>query len=115
MATKLQESLKAVLDQADALQSKISTKTATPEEIETFKSLSNQAKDIASQIDADKALADVKEWGKKSDGQAVVPATFDRLALTEEGAIKGVTADPKPVNFFPFLVLWKKAKRILRV
>jgi HK97 family phage major capsid protein len=101
MATKLQESLKAVLDQADALQSKISTKTATPEEIETFKGLSNQAKEIASQIDAEKSLADVKEWGKKEDGKAVVPATFDRLALTEEGAIKGVTADPKTGELLP--------------
>jgi len=95
MTTDFQKSLKAVLDQADVLQGKISAKLASAEEIETFKSLSNQAKEIASQIDAAKALEDVKAWGKQSDGQAVVPATFDRLALTEEGAIKGVTADPK--------------------
>jgi HK97 family phage major capsid protein len=101
MLTELQKSLKAVLDQADALQSKISTKSASAEEIETFKNLSNQAKEIASQIDAAKALQDVKDWGKQSDGQAVVPATFDRLALTEEGAIKGVTADPKTGELLP--------------
>ena len=92
---KLQESLKGVLDQADLLRGKIEAKEASPEEINQFKDLSVQAKEIAGQIDAAKALEDVKKWGEQSDGKAVVPATFDRLALTEEGDIKGVTADPK--------------------
>lgn len=93
--TKLQESLKALIDQADALQGKIEAEEATPEEIETFKGLTDKAKSLASQIDAAKAIADVKAWSKESDGTAVVPATFDRLALNEEGEIKGLTADPK--------------------
>jgi HK97 family phage major capsid protein len=95
MTTKLQESLKAVIEQADALRGKIEAGAATPEEKESFKSLTGQAKAIAADIDAAKALNDVKDWAKQSDGQAVVPATFDRLALNEEGEIKGVTADPK--------------------
>jgi HK97 family phage major capsid protein len=95
MTTKLQESLKAVIEQADALRGKIEAGAATPEEKASFKSLTAQAKDIAADIDAAKSLEDVKAWGKASDGKAVVPATFDRLALNEEGEIKGVTADPK--------------------
>lgn len=95
MATKLQESLKAVLDQADALYLKVTGDTATPEEIESFKSLNKQAEDLKNKIDEAKRHEDLAAWGKASDGTAVVPATFDRLALTEEGEIKGVTADPK--------------------
>jgi len=91
---KLQESLKAVIEQADVLRGKIEAKEAQPEEIEKFKTLSVEAKAIADQIDAAKSLEDVKAWGKESTGEAVVPATFDRLALSEEGDIKGVTADP---------------------
>lgn len=93
--SKLQESLKAVIEQADALLGKIESQTATPEEKEQFKALKGQAKELADDIDAAKALNDVREWSKQSDGKAVVPATFDRLALSEEGEIKGVTADPK--------------------
>jgi HK97 family phage major capsid protein len=92
---KLQESLKAIMDKADAIRGKMESNTATPEEKEEFKSLSKQAKQTADDIDAAKMLDDVKKWGEQPDGQAAVPATFDRLALTEEGAIKGVTADPK--------------------
>ena len=47
METELQKSLKSVLAQADVLHGKIEGKTATAEEIETFKSLGKQAKDIA--------------------------------------------------------------------
>lgn len=93
--TKLQESLEVTLKNAESLRSKIADKSASAEEIENFKKYTQEAKTIAEQIDADKMLADVQEWGKQSDGKSVVPATFDRLALTEEGAIKGVTADPK--------------------
>lgn len=100
MITELQKSLKAVLDQADAIRARIEGKTATPEEMETFKGLSTRAKEIAAQIDADKALDDVKNWGKQSNGEAAVPATFDRLSLTEEGVIKGLTADPKTGEMF---------------
>jgi len=95
MATKLQESLKSVMDKADLLYPKVNDRTATPEEMEEFKSLNEQAKEIAKNIDATKAFDDMKKWSKESDGTAVVPATFDRLALTEEGEIKGLTADPK--------------------
>ena len=92
---KLQESLKAVIEQAETLEGKIQASEATPEEIENYNSLGGKAKELAAQIDAAKAIADVKAWGEESTGEAVVPATFDRLALTEEGAIKGLTADPK--------------------
>jgi len=92
---KLQESLKATIDQADVLLGKIEANEATPEEKEQFKALNARAKELAETIDAAKAYSDVKNWSDQSDGQAVVPATFDRLALNEEGAIKGVTADPK--------------------
>ena len=91
---KLQESLKATITQADALRGKIEASEATPEEIENFKTLSVEAKKLAGQIDAAKQLEDVRKWGEESNGEAVVPATFDRLALTEEGEIKGLTADP---------------------
>jgi HK97 family phage major capsid protein len=92
---KLQESLKAVLDQADALYLKVKDNAATPEEVATFKSLNGQAEEIKTKIDEAKRHEDLQAWGKASDGKAVVPATFDRLALNEEGEIKGVTADPK--------------------
>lgn len=95
MATKLQESLKAVMDQAAALYPKVRDGQATPEEMETFKSLNKQSKEIADQIDEAKKYEDLQAWGKTSDGKAVVPATLDRLAVNEEGAIKGLTADPK--------------------
>src|SRR5574339_250137 len=95
MATDLKQSLKATVEQAEALRGKIETGSATPEEKAKFRELTAEAKNIAADIDAAKLLDDVKAWGKKSDGTAVVPATFDRLALTEEGEIKGLTADPK--------------------
>ena len=95
MATKLQQSLKAVMDQADALYNKVTSNTATPEEMTKFTELNTEAKNFAAQIDAAKSYDDLKAWGKESDGTAVVPATFDRLALDGEGEIKGVTADPK--------------------
>jgi HK97 family phage major capsid protein len=95
MKTELQKSLEVALKGAEDLRSKIANKSATPEEIESFKKYTQEAKSLAEQIDAEKMLDDVNEWGKQSDGKSVVPATFDRLALTEEGAIKGVTADPK--------------------
>lgn len=95
MKTELQKSLEAVLNQADALHGKIASKSATPEEIAKFKELTVEARSLADQIDAAKALDDVKSWSKQSSGDAVVPATFDRLALNEEGEIKGLTADPK--------------------
>ncbi len=95
MATELQKSLKAVMDQADALYLKVQDNTATPDEMKSFSDLNTQAKEIAGRIDAAKQHEELKSWGKESDGKAVVPATFDRLALTEEGEIKGVTADPK--------------------
>lgn len=95
MKTELQKSLEATLKSAEELRGKITAKTASSEEVESFKNYTQQAKSLAEQIDAEKMLDDVKEWGKQSDGKSVVPATFDRLALTEEGAIKGVTADPK--------------------
>ena len=92
---KLQESLKATIDKADMLRGKIEANEATPDEIDNFKNLSLEAKKIAGQIDAAKQLEDVRKWGEESDGKAVTPATFDRLALTEEGEIKGLTADPE--------------------
>ena len=95
MATKLQESLKSVMDKADVLYPKVNDGTASQEEVAEFKSLNAQAKEIADKIDEAKRYSDLKEWGKESDGKAVVPATFDRLALNEEGEIKGLTADPK--------------------
>lgn len=99
MTTKLQESLKAVLDQADALRVKIEGEDTKPEErkeaTDQLKGLNAKAKEIADQIDALKMANDLKAWSEESDGKAVVPATFDRLALNEEGAIKGLTADPK--------------------
>ncbi|HLE35185.1 MAG TPA: phage major capsid protein [Nitrososphaerales archaeon] len=93
--SKLQDSLKAVLDQADVLYRKVSSETATPEEMESFKSLNKQAEDLKNKIDEAKRHEDLQAWGKTSDGNAAVPATFDRLALNEEGEIKGLTADPK--------------------
>ena len=103
MATKteLQKSLETALKNAEDLLPEIKAKTATPEEIENFKGYSTEAKSISEQIDAEKMLSDVKTWGEQSDGKSVVPATFDRLALTEEGAIKGVTADPKTGELLP--------------
>lgn len=95
MKTELQKSLEVALKNAEGLRGKIADKTASAEEVESFKKYTQEAKDYASQIDADKMFEDVKEWGKKSDGTAQVPATFDRLALTEEGEMKGLTADPK--------------------
>ncbi len=92
---ELQKSLKAVLDQADVLRGKIEGNSASPEEINNFKGLTTQAKEIASQIDAAKSLDDVKNWGKQSNGEAAVPATFDRLAINDEGEIKGLTANPE--------------------
>lgn len=95
MKTELQKSLEVALKNAEGLRSKIADKTASQEEVESFKKYTQEAKDYASQIDAEKMLDDVKRWGEQSDGQAQIPATFDRLALTEEGEIKGLTADPK--------------------
>jgi HK97 family phage major capsid protein len=100
MAT-LQESLKSVLDKADALYLKVTGNQATPEEVETFKSLNVEAQSLKERIDEAKRHEDLKAWGKASDGTAVVPATFDRLALTEEGEIKGVTANPKTGELIP--------------
>lgn len=93
--TELQKSLEAIVVKAESIKSKIETKAASQEEIAEFRTLTQQAKETAGQIDDLKKLEDVKAWGKQSDGTAAVPATFDRLALTEEGEIKGVTADPK--------------------
>lgn len=95
MATKLQDSLKAVIDQAELLYPKVRDNAATPEEIKSFKDLTAQAEQLKESIDAAKKLEDVQAWGKASSGDAAVPATFDRLALSEEGEIKGLTADPK--------------------
>jgi len=93
--SKLTDSLKAVLDQADLLYPKVQDGTATPEEMKTFKDLNDQTVIIKDKIDEAKRHEDLQAWGKTSNGEAVVPATFDRLALTEEGEIKGLTADPK--------------------
>jgi len=99
--TALQKSLETAMKNAEDLRPLIEKGEATPEQKEQFKKYTAEAKSIASDIDASKMLDDVKDWGKKSNGEAVVPATFDRLALTEEGAIKGVTADPKTGELLP--------------
>lgn len=111
MMTELQKSLKAVMDQADALYGKVSSDTATPEETEKFKSLNEQAKSIAAKIDAAKQYEDLKSWSKESDGKAVVPASFDRLALDGEGEIKGVTADPKTGELYPIPGMMEDGQR----
>jgi len=87
--SKLQDSLKAVLDQADVLYRKVSSETATPEEMESFKSLNKQAEDLKNKIDEAKRHEDLQAWGKTSDGNAAVPATFDRLALNAGQEITG--------------------------
>lgn len=93
----LQGELKTLLERADALHS---IQEPTAEQIAEFKSITAQAKDKASEIDAQKTWEDTKNWANSSTGEAVVPATFDRLALNEEGEIKGVSADPKTGEMF---------------
>lgn len=96
MAKNLQQSLKSVLDEADIVNARIGTADEpAAEDIAKFKELTAKARELAGAIDAEKALKDVRDWSNASNGEAVVPATFDRLALTEEGEIKGLTADPK--------------------
>lgn len=93
----LQGELKSLLEKADEI---YRIENPTPEQVAEFKSATAAAKDKAAEVDAAKDLQNLKDWSKQSTGEAVVPASFDRLALNEEGEIKGISADPKTGEMF---------------
>lgn len=95
MPTKLQENLKAVVDEASPLQLKVEAGTATPQEKSKFAELAQKSAALTKEIDNVKMLSDAKAFGEKSDGNSAVKASFDRIAGVSEGALKGITADPK--------------------
>lgn len=93
MKENLQKSLKAVLDEADALIKDVGQREPTDAENTKLAELSSKATTLKDQIDNISKLEAVKKFGQESAG-SVVAAEFQRDAMPGEGDIPGVTASP---------------------
>lgn len=96
MKSELQKALKAVFDEADALQAKVTAEKRVPTADEQSKmtSLSSKAEELTKSIDNLTVLEQAKAHSEESAG-SVVAATFDREVMPEDGEIPGVTMDAK--------------------
>jgi len=94
MKSNLQQSLKSVMDQADALINDVGNRAPTDAENKQLADFSKQAEALKSQIDNLDKLDAVKAWGRQSEGSVVKQAEFIRDAMPGEGEIPGVSADP---------------------
>lgn len=91
----LQKALKAVVDQYEGIEAlaKVEGRELTETEIKSQKDLLTKANGLKEQLDNAKKMADLKSWAEQPDGQNAVKGSFDRVALPEEGALKGVEVD----------------------
>jgi HK97 family phage major capsid protein len=105
-----QKSLKAVLEQADALTAKVAAEKRAPtaDEDKQLGDLAVQAQGLAKQIDSANMLEAAKKYGNESAG-SVVAASFGRETLDGEGDIPGVTADPHTGEMRAVDGAWKSA------
>ena len=94
MKENLQKSLKAVLDEADALIKDVGSRTPTDAENARLAELSGKATTLKDQIDNISKIEAAKSFGSQSAGSAVA-ASFQREALPGEGEIPGVTSNPE--------------------
>lgn len=92
MKENLQKSLKAVIDESDALIKDVGSREPTDAENGKLAELAGKASKLSEQIDNLAKIEAVKELAGKSAG-SYVAATFNREANPGEGEIPGVSAD----------------------
>jgi HK97 family phage major capsid protein len=105
---KLQSALKSVIEKLDGFDL---SEPLTGEKLGEYKNLVGQAEALKSQIDMSNQAKAIKGWGNQSAGSAVA-ASFDRMALPDEGDIPGVTADAKSGEIYAIAGSYKGAKNV---
>jgi len=90
----LQNALKSLLDQMDAIMAASGDAPLSNEQNATYKGLLGQAEQIRDQIDQANKAETIKAWAQAPDGQSRVKASFAREALPGEGEAPGLTAEP---------------------
>ena len=93
MKDNLQKSLKAVIEESDALIKDVGTREPTDAENTKLAELAEKAAKLSGQIDNVSKIESIKELAGKSAG-SYVAASFSREANPGEGDIPGVTSDP---------------------
>jgi len=104
----LQTALKSVIEKLDGFNL---SESLTGEQMKSYQGLVEQAEGLKNQIDAQTRAKAVKDWGDKSAGSAVA-ASFDRMALPDEGDIPGVSADPRSGEIYSIAGSYSGSKNV---